>query len=123
MKNQPMTNTQAVLLIALMCSAMWSIVQHPQLIHASYTGQPQPILSGVTGSISGGVTLGTCDSGTASVTGATTAMTAVASPVTNPGTGIVWGAFVSAADTVTVVECGLAIVTPTATTYQVRVFK
>jgi len=97
---------------------------NPQLIISSnpgYNTNTNPILSGVTGSISGGLTLGTCDTGTATVTGATTSMTATASPTTFPGTGVLWNAYVSAADIVTVVECGLAVITPTATTYQVRV--
>jgi hypothetical protein len=82
---------------------------------------PTPYLSGTTGSVSGGLTLGTCDTGTATVTGATTGMTAVASPVTDPGTGAIWNAWVSAPDTVTVKLCGLAILTPSATAFNVRV--
>lgn len=80
-------------------------------------------LRGVTGSISGALTLGTCDTGTAAVTGATTAMVAAASPTTYPGVGVVYGAYVSGANVVTVWECGLAVVTPTATTYQVSVLR
>lgn len=84
------------------------------------------LLRGVTGNIGGGaLTAGQCASGNATVTGATTAMSASASPVADPdpslSTGVVWDAFVSSANTVTVRVCGLVLVTPAATTYQVSV--
>ena len=83
-------------------------------------------LRGVTGSIGGSLlAAGACTGGTATVTGATTSMAASASPVADPdpalSTGVVWDAFVSSANTVTVRVCGLAAVTPNATTYQVAV--
>jgi hypothetical protein len=62
-------------------------------------------------------------SGTATVTGATTGMAVIATPVTYPGDGAIWKAYVSSADTVTVKVCGLTIVTPTASAYNVRVFR
>jgi hypothetical protein len=80
------------------------------------------VLTGTTSSIGGGVlTIATCTSGTASVTGATTAMSVAATPVTYPGDGIVWFGYVSSPDVVTVKVCSLATLTPTATTYRVRV--
>ena len=80
------------------------------------------ILMGTTGSIGGGVlTAGSCTSGTASVTGATTAMGVIATPVTYPGDGSTWLAYVSAGGTVTVKVCALVAVTPGATAYNVRV--
>jgi hypothetical protein len=79
------------------------------------------ILSGTTGSISGALTAGVCNTGTAAVSGATTSMAVVASPVTYPGDGVTWMAYVSAADTVTVKECGLGVITPTASAFNVRV--
>jgi hypothetical protein len=86
--------------------------------------QTLPDLVGTTGSIGGGLlTIGTCTSGTASVTGATTAMSATASPVTYPGDGNYWLAYVSGADVVTVKVCAVATLTPTASNYNVRVLQ
>lgn len=86
--------------------------------------QTLPDLVGTTGSIGGGLlTIGTCTSGTASVTGATTAMSATASPVTYPGDGNYWLAYVSGADVVTVKVCAVATLTPTASAYNVRVLQ
>lgn len=79
------------------------------------------LLSGTTGSISGALVGIACDTGTASITGATTAMVAVASPNTYPGDGIFWKAQVTSAGTVTVYVCTDVTVTPTASTYNVRV--
>jgi len=80
--------------------------------------------SGTTGSIGGGLlTAGTCASGTASVAGATTSMGVVATPVTYPGDGSTWLAYVSSAGTVTVKVCALIAVTPTASAYNVRVIQ
>jgi hypothetical protein len=88
------------------------------------TGCQAPILTGTTGSIGGGLlTIGTCTSGTVSVTGATTGMNASASPVTYPGDGNYWLAYVSAADTVTVKVCAVATLTPSASVYNVRVIQ
>jgi hypothetical protein len=79
-------------------------------------------LAGTTGSIGGSLlTIGTCASGTATVSGATTSMVASASPVTYPGDGNYWLAYVSASNTVTVKLCAVATLTPTASAYNVRV--
>lgn len=93
---------------------------------ASWAAVGSPVLRGVTGSIGGGaLAAGQCATGNATVTGATTAMAASASPSADPdpslSTGVVWDAFVASANTVTVRVCGLVIVTPSATTYQVAV--
>jgi len=83
-----------------------------------------PHLAGTTASIGGSaLTVGTCATGTVTVTGATTAMPVTVSPVTNPGTGMSWFAFVSAANTVTVKVCAMVAGTPTATTYNVKVLQ
>jgi len=83
-----------------------------------------PILSGISGSIGGGVlTAGTCSSGTASVTGATTSMVAEADPNTYPGDGIIWDAQVTAGGTVTVKVCAIVALTPTSSTYNIRVLQ
>jgi hypothetical protein len=84
----------------------------------------KPNLTGTTGSIGGqSLTAGTCTSGTATVTGATTAMAVSASPVTYPGDGAYWDAFVSATNTVTVKVCATVTVVPTTSAYNVRVLQ
>jgi hypothetical protein len=45
---------------------------------------------------------------TTAVTGATTSMVATASPVSTPGVGAQWSAFVSSAGNVTINECAVA---------------
>jgi|SRR5580692_3402126 hypothetical protein len=81
-----------------------------------------PTLSGTTGSIGGSLLVATCTSGTVTITGAAVGMVATTNPTTYPGVNIQWQAYVSAANTVTVNVCtsGLTL-TPTATTYRVRV--
>ena len=101
------------------------------LIFTGYTltsGQvvvnPESALSATSGSIGGGALLaGGCASGAVTVSGATTEMAATASPVTYPGDGTLWSAHVSAANTVTVKVCAIIALTPTASTYRVRVIK
>lgn len=83
---------------------------------------PAPILSGLTGNIGGGLlVVGACTQGTASVAGASVGMVAAANPNTYPGDGLTWRAYVSTANVVTVKVCAVVAVTPTATTYNVRV--
>jgi hypothetical protein len=82
------------------------------------------VLSGTTASIGGGALLaGGCSTGTVTVTGATTSMAVVASPTTSPGAGAYWQAYVSSANTVTVGVCATIALTPTASTYNVRVLQ
>lgn len=79
-------------------------------------------LSGTSASIGGSALLaGACSSGTVSITGATTSMAVVATPATYPGDGSEWAAYVSSANTVTVKVCAIIALTPTASTYNVRV--
>lgn len=83
---------------------------------------PSTVLSGITGSIGGGLlTAASCTSGTATVTGATVGMVATADPATYPGDGAQFQTYVSSANTVTVKVCALLLLTPVATTYAVRV--
>ena len=87
-----------------------------------------PVLSGTTASLGGSALLaGACTAGTVTVTGATSSMVATASPSSDPdsvlSTGIAIYAFVSSANTVTVRICAIVAVTPTATTYNVRVLQ
>jgi len=103
----------------LVTSRLWS---NGGVVSLSGTAPTHAILSGNTGAIGGGaLAAGACTAGTAAVTGATTAMVAIASPVTYPGDGTDWSAYVSATGTVTVKVCALVVVTPTSTVYNVRV--
>lgn len=75
-------------------------------------------------SIGGGALLaGTCATGTASVTGANTGNTVSVSPNTYPGDGIIWYGYVSSAGTVTVKVCSILALTPTSSTYNIRVIQ
>lgn len=79
-------------------------------------------MRGTTGTITGTLlALGACNTGTATVTGATTAMHASASPVSDPGSTVVWFAWVSSSNTVTVKECELVLGTPNNTAFNVTV--
>ncbi len=53
-------------------------------------------------------TAGTCVQNTTAVTGATTGMAVIVSPVSTPGVGAQWSAFVSSAGNVTINECAVA---------------
>lgn len=79
-------------------------------------------MRGTTGTITGTLlALGACNTGTATGAGATTAMQADASPVSDPGPAVVWHAWVSSANTVTVKECELILGTPNNTAFNVTV--
>jgi hypothetical protein len=83
-----------------------------------------PTLSGTSGSIGGGALIaGQCATGTLTVTGATTTMVALTDPNTYPGDGTIWDAQVTAANTVTVKVCAIIALTPTASTYNVRILQ
>ncbi len=66
---------------------------------------------------------GGCSSTAVSATGSTTAMAVQATPVTYPGDGNYWLAYVSAAGTVTVKVCAAIAGTPTSSAYNVRVLQ
>lgn len=79
-------------------------------------------LTGTTSSIGGSSLLaGACSSGTVTVTGAATSNGVIATPVTYPGDGNYWLAYVSASNTVTVKICAAVADTPTASVYNVRI--
>lgn len=82
-----------------------------------------PVIASTTATIGGALLLLGCTTGSASVAGATSGMVAVASPAgaINPGLGVVYNAYVSAANTVTIQVCALAALTLSSTTYNVRV--
>lgn len=82
------------------------------------------VLSGTSGSIGGGALLaGACASGTSTVTGATTSMVALADPNTYPGDGAYWDAQVTSANTITTKVCAAVALTPTSSTYNIRVIQ
>jgi len=83
-------------------------------------------LSGQSGSILGqSYTAGQCAGSAVTITGALTGMVAAASPETDPGSGFVWEAFISAANTVVVRLCNTNGTTATAAAavYDVRVMR
>jgi len=83
-----------------------------------------PAPTGTTGSIGGGALLaGTCATGAASVANTTTTMVVDVSPNTYPGDGIIFMGYVSANGTVTVKVCAILALTPTASTYNVRIIQ
>jgi hypothetical protein len=95
-----------------------------QPAYSDLTGTPAPILSGTTPSIGGSsLAAGACVSDVASVASTTSAMAVAVSPVSDPGAGFTWNAWVSASGTVTVRVCNVsgATATPTASAYNVRV--
>lgn len=86
------------------------------------SGSVAAVLSATTGSIGGGVlTAGTCASGTVAVANSTTTMTVQVTPNTYPGDGTLFFGYVSTNGTVTVKACAIVALTPTASTYNVRV--
>lgn len=82
-----------------------------------------PIVSTTTASLGGGLlTAGSCASVTATTTSTiSTSMAVAVTPVTYPGDGTNWDAYIGPNNTVIVKVCGLITVTPTATTYNIRV--
>lgn len=66
---------------------------------------------------------GACATAVATVTGATTSMAVISTPATYPGDGTVWMAYVDSPDSVTVKVCAIIAVTPTSSTYNIRVMQ
>ena len=88
------------------------------------TGEVLPSLAGTSGSLGGSaLTAGGATTGTVNVPGATTSMAVVVTPSVYPGNGVDWAGYVSSAGVVTVVITAIIAVTPTATTYNVRVIQ
>jgi hypothetical protein len=88
------------------------------------TGTIALALTSTTNNIGGSaLAAGACASATQSVPNATTAMVAAASPVTYPGDGIYWTAYVSSAGNVTVKVCAAVAATPTISVYNIRVIQ
>lgn len=86
------------------------------------SGSVPGVLTAVTGSIGGGVlTAGTCAAGAVSAIGSTTSMAVAVSPNSYPGDGTLFYGYVSVNNTVTVKVCALVALTPSSSTYNVRV--
>jgi hypothetical protein len=66
-------------------------------------------------------TAGTCVQNTTAVRGATTGMAVAVSPVSTPGVGAVWSAFVSSAGNVTINECAVATSAGGSIAFNIRV--
>ncbi len=82
---------------------------------------PAAPLAGTSGSIGGSPLLvGATIRTTVSIPGATTGMAAVCSPVTYPGDGTTWDAYVSTSGVVTVRLTAIVALTPVSSTYNVR---
>jgi hypothetical protein len=67
-------------------------------------------------------TAGTCVQNTTAVTGAATTMAVAVSPVSTPGVGAQWSAFVSSAGNVTINECAVALSAGGTIAFNIRVF-
>lgn len=67
-----------------------------------------PVLTATSAAFATATTAGTCVQNTTAVVGTTTAMAVIASPVSTPGVGAEWSAFVSSAGNVTIIECAVA---------------
>jgi hypothetical protein len=97
-------------------------IAQPSFSDLSGELQSGQLLSGVSGSLGGSsMAAGQSITSSVAIAGATTSMVAACSPVTYPGDGFVWDAYVSAANTVTVRLTATLSGTPSASTYNVRV--
>ncbi len=117
-----------VTVTALLILAIFAIAQVPSVNSGSAvypgSGTISTVSSGTTGTIGGSLLVaGACTSGTVAVINSTTAMAVSASPVTYPGDGAYWLAYVSTNGTVTVKVCAAVMTTPTASNYNVRVLQ
>ena len=77
--------------------------------------------TGTSSAFATATTAGTCVQNTTAITGAATSMAVVVSPVTTPGVGAVWSAFVSSAGNVTINECAVATSTGGSIAFNIRV--
>jgi hypothetical protein len=97
------------------------VPQLSQPLYSDISGAPAAYLTGTTGSLGGSpMTLGQTITATATVPGSATSMAVVCSPVSYPGDGFTWNAYVSAAGTVTVFLTCIGVGTPVSSAYNVR---
>jgi hypothetical protein len=79
------------------------------------------VLKATSAAFATATTAGTCVQNTTAVTGATTAMAVSVSPVSTPGVGAQWSAFVSSAGNVTINECAVAASAGGSIAFNIRV--
>lgn len=133
---QACTVLSYLLMVVLVCVAAWLLCRIVQPAHAQVpavnsgtavypaSGTIAANLSATTAAIAPGILVaGSCGSGTVSVASSTTSMTVSVSPNTYPGDGVLFYGYVSANGTVTVKVCALVGLTPTSSTYNVRVIQ
>lgn len=112
-----------LLLAALSCNAQVPAVNSGTALWPT-SGTIAATLTGTTGTITPGILIaGACGSGTVAVTNSTTTMPVAVSANTYPGDGVVAFGYVSTNGTVTVKVCAIIGLTPTASTYNVRVLQ
>ena len=86
--------------------------------------QSMAAMTATTASIGGGALLaGACPNGTVTVSSSLTGNAVIVSPNTYPGDGVIWYGYVSSNGTVTVKVCAILALTPTASTYNVKVIQ
>ena len=81
------------------------------------------VLTATSAAFATATTAGTCVSHVTAVTGAATTMVAIASPVSTPGVGAQWSAFVSGAGNVTIIECAVAASAGGTIAFNIRVIQ
>jgi hypothetical protein len=92
--------------------------------NGSFGNVPSGILTGNSVSIGGTLLLaGGCTTTTVTVTGAAIGNAVLVTPQNFPGLGSVWYGYVSTSNTVVVAVCALVALTPTSTTYAIRVLQ
>jgi hypothetical protein len=90
----------------------------------SGTGSAFPLAKAITATSAAfatATTAGTCVQNATAVTGATTGMAVTISPVSTPGVGAEWSAFVSSAGNVTINECAVATSAGGSIAFNIRV--
>jgi hypothetical protein len=110
---------RSIFLVTTLCVlGLWVNAQGPSYI------QSMAAMQATTGSIGGGALLaGACTSGAVAVASSLTGNAVIVSPNTYPGDGIIWYGYVSVNGTVTVKACAILALTPTASTYNVKVIQ
>lgn len=83
--------------------------------------QVAQVITATSAAFATATTAGTCVQSTTAVTGATTAMAVSISPVSTPGVGSQWSAFVSSAGNVTINECAVAVSAGGTIAFNIRV--
>ena len=116
--------TLAALLLAVLPALVWAPVAYGQASFGPAGGSASTPLASTSASLGGTLlTVGACASTATTVPGAAVGMAVVATPTTYPGAGNLWDSYVSAPNTVTTQVCALVVITPNASTYNIRVLR